>query len=136
MGHITSFPCSLKQLDLSYNNISSWFDLPAYEQPFGANIVCYSCESSKVSKAVGNQPSGGGHRNALMNSLCPHRRHLKLDNLRTLILTNNNLDKMQLTLECTEEDGQWVSNLISEYNQNLDLRMLNLMCFPNYNTLR
>ncbi|KAK6640323.1 hypothetical protein RUM44_012009 [Polyplax serrata] len=129
MGHITSFPCSLKQLDLSYNNISSWFDLPAYEQPFGANIVCYSCESSKVSKAVGNQPSGGGHRNALMNSLCPHRRHLKLDNLRTLILTNNNLDKMQLTLECTEEDGQW--DVIGTASGNAKARLI----FPSISML-
>lgn len=114
MGHITSYPSSLKQLDLSYNSISKWFDLPSTE-PLDPHIMCYSRESVKGSKVLGNQSSGSGHRNALMNSLCPHRRHFKLDNLRTLILANNTLNDIQLVLDkelMEGEDNHWVSSEI------------------------
>lgn len=41
-------------------------------------------------------------RNTVLHSVCTHRRHLKLDNLRTLILANNQLIRIQLT---TDDDG-------------------------------
>lgn len=41
-------------------------------------------------------------RNTVLHSVCTHRRHLKLDNLRTLILANNQLVRIQLT---TDDDG-------------------------------
>lgn len=41
-------------------------------------------------------------RNTVLHSVCTHRRHLRLDNLRTLILANNHLIRIQLT---TDDDG-------------------------------
>lgn len=41
-------------------------------------------------------------RNTVLHSVCTHRRHLRLDNLRTLILANNQLARIQLT---TDDDG-------------------------------
>lgn len=41
-------------------------------------------------------------RNIVLHSVCSHRRHLRLDNLRTLILANNRLTRIQLT---TDDDG-------------------------------
>lgn len=45
-------------------------------------------------------------RNTVLHSVCTHRRHLKLDNLRTLILANNQLIRIQLT---TDDDGDNIS---------------------------
>lgn len=44
MSHITSYPSSLKQLDLSHNHISVWPSLPQVEAPDNmelANLACY-----------------------------------------------------------------------------------------------
>lgn len=44
MSHITSYPNSLKQLDLSHNVISCWPSLPqveAHDSMELANIACY-----------------------------------------------------------------------------------------------
>lgn len=45
MSHITSYPSSLKQLDLSHNQISCWPSLPqveAHDTMELANLACYS----------------------------------------------------------------------------------------------
>lgn len=41
-------------------------------------------------------------RNTVLHSVCTHRRHLRLDNLRTLILTDNEIARIQLA---TDDDG-------------------------------
>lgn len=41
-------------------------------------------------------------RTTVLHSVCSHRRHLKLDNLRTLILADNQLHRIQLA---TDDDG-------------------------------
>lgn len=41
-------------------------------------------------------------RTTILNSLCVHRRHLRLDNLRTLILADNKITRIQLA---TDDDG-------------------------------
>lgn len=105
MGHITSYPYLLKQLDLSYNNISTWFDLPSIDA-IEPQVTCYSCEQQKPPKVLGNQNPGCGQRNVLLNYLCTHRRHLKLDNLRTLIIANNCIEKIQLVLEKDYSEGE------------------------------
>jgi len=38
----------------------------------------------------------------ILNSVCTHRRHLKLDTMRTLILADNGLERIQLS---TDDDG-------------------------------
>lgn len=106
MSHITSYPSSLKQLDLSHNQITCWPSLPQVEAQDTmelANLACYvsSCRGEKVTGNVRRQP-GRSVRNTVLHSVCSHRRHLRLDSLRTLILANNQLSRIQLT---TDDDG-------------------------------
>lgn len=108
MSHITSYPSSLKQLDLSHNQITCWPSLPQVEAQDTmelANLACYvssvSCKGEKLSGNVRRQP-GRSVRNTVLHSVCSHRRHLRLDSLRTLILANNQLPRIQLT---TDDDG-------------------------------
>lgn len=45
MSHITSYPSSLKQLDLSHNQITVWPSLPQVEAQDNmelANLACYA----------------------------------------------------------------------------------------------
>lgn len=35
----------------------------------------------------------------IASSLCPHRRHNRLDNLRTLILADNNIERLVITID-------------------------------------
>lgn len=51
--------------------------------------------------------------------VCSHRRHLRLDNLRTLVLADNNLARIQLSTDddgassvSEEEDCDWVSYIL------------------------
>lgn len=41
-------------------------------------------------------------RHTILHSVCTHRRHLRLDNLRTLILADNQFNRIQLA---TDDDG-------------------------------
>lgn len=41
-------------------------------------------------------------RHTILHSVCTHRRHLRLDNLRTLILADNQFIRIQLA---TDDDG-------------------------------
>ncbi|XP_046393381.1 leucine-rich repeat serine/threonine-protein kinase 1 [Ischnura elegans] len=153
MGHITSYPGSLKQLDLSHNQICCWPSLPQLVGgPLGsshsvgligaegvdplASIACYAPMGSgqpagpdgppvplltsptsdipivagKIPAIIAGRRAGavmaaGGSRSirsAILNAVCIHRRHLRLDNLRTLILADNMLARIQLS---TDDDG-------------------------------
>lgn len=54
MSHITSYPSSLKQLDLSHNQISCWPSLPQVEAQDSmelANLACY-CTGSVVKDKI------------------------------------------------------------------------------------
>lgn len=53
MSHITSYPNSLKQLDLSHNQITCWPSLPQVEAQDDmelANLACYSTGGSSKDK--------------------------------------------------------------------------------------
>lgn len=50
----------------------------------------------------GRRQAGRSLRTAILNSLCGHRRHLRLDNLRTLVLADNQICRIQLS---TDDDG-------------------------------
>lgn len=41
-------------------------------------------------------------RASILNRVCSHRRHLRLENLRTLMLADNCMNRIQLT---TDDDG-------------------------------
>ncbi|KPJ18810.1 Leucine-rich repeat serine/threonine-protein kinase 1 [Papilio machaon] len=114
MSYVTSYPTSLRQLDLSHNEITCWPSLPQVES-FGLSdgdpLACYcpnssgssSSSSSRWGGGVRPRPrSGGSVRSQLLSAACPARRHLRLEGLRTLILANNLLSRIQLT---TDDDG-------------------------------
>ncbi|CAH0599523.1 unnamed protein product [Chrysodeixis includens] len=103
MSYVTSYPTSLRQLDLSHNEITCWPSLPQVES-FGSTegdpLACYCANSA--SNVRSRPRSGGSVRSQLMSAACPARRHLRLEGLRTLILANNLLTRIQLT---TDDDG-------------------------------
>ncbi|XP_022818770.1 leucine-rich repeat serine/threonine-protein kinase 1 [Spodoptera litura] len=103
MSYVTSYPTSLRQLDLSHNEITCWPSLPQVES-FGSTegdpLACF-CPNS--GNNVRSRPrSGGSVRSQLLSAACVARRHLRLEGLRTLILANNLLTRIQLT---TDDDG-------------------------------
>lgn len=116
MSHITSYPASLKQLDLSNNQITRWPSLPPVDGTDvmeEANTACYCPTTNAQSPMVpgGNRQTATSLRDVVLMSVCTHRRHLRLENLRTLILANNSLNRIQLTsiddgeLPCLEEEN-------------------------------
>ncbi|XP_031347203.1 leucine-rich repeat serine/threonine-protein kinase 1-like isoform X2 [Photinus pyralis] len=135
MSHITSYPSSLKQLDLSHNQITCWPSLPqveAHDTMELANLACY-CGSGNKDKlsSLGNvhRQSGQSIRNMVLQSVCSHRRHLRLDNLRTLILADNHLTRIQLA---TDDDGDFVEDEDSERSV---LTAKARLMFPNISML-
>ena len=94
---ITMFFQSLKHLDLSHNQIESWLN----ENSSCNDQVCYAAsdpsfepvlpilaENRKISSRLGRLTSRSG--------CCVHKKHVRLDGLRTLILSDNKLDKIQV----------------------------------------
>lgn len=107
MSHITSYPASLKQLDLSNNQISCWPSLPQVDGADSmeqAATACY-CPATNIQtpSGPGNRQTATSLRDVVMMSVCAHRRHLRLENLRTLVLANNLLTRIQLT---SVDDGE------------------------------
>ena len=87
IGPLSRYPSSLKHLDLSHNQISSWpTDLEtdgncyANQESTSNSSLCSTPEPRKVGRNPVRQTS---------RTLCPHRRHTKMENLRTLILADN-----------------------------------------------
>ncbi|KAJ8705805.1 hypothetical protein PYW08_012851 [Mythimna loreyi] len=122
MSYVTSYPTSLRQLDLSHNEITCWPSLPQVES-FGSTegdpLACY-CPNSATNNVRSRPRSGGSVRSQLLSAACAARRHLRLEGLRTLILANNLLTRIQLTTdddglssasqdENNEEDDEWNS---------------------------
>ncbi|XP_012258936.2 leucine-rich repeat serine/threonine-protein kinase 1 [Athalia rosae] len=107
MSHITSYPASLKQLDLSNNQISCWPSLPQVDGADSmeqAATACY-CPATNIQTPTGpgNRQTATSLRDVVLMSVCTHRRHLRLENLRTLVLANNLLTRIQLT---SIDDGE------------------------------
>lgn len=142
MSHITSYPSSLKQLDLSHNQISVWPSLPqveAQDTMEQANLACYANSLNNRVRTVSTGSDVGGVRrqtgrsvrNTVLHSVCSHRRHLRLDNLRTLILADNKMVRIQLA---TDDDGGDVSCAEDEEERNPATNKTRLM-FPNLSML-
>lgn len=112
MSHITSYPSTLKQLDLSHNQITCWPSLPQVprtQQAAAAHdpaVACYAGGGGPVAARAVPYSGPGGRppsvRSAVLQSVCAHRRHLRLDGLRTLVLAGNKLARIQLS---TDDDG-------------------------------
>ncbi|XP_062127004.1 LOW QUALITY PROTEIN: leucine-rich repeat serine/threonine-protein kinase 1 [Drosophila sulfurigaster albostrigata] len=118
MGHVTSYPATLKQLDLSHNEISCWPSLPRITDS-DPNLLCYSyvqLPEGSSDEPIYKTPAKGSScsfRASVLKSVCRHRRHLRLEALRTLILADNLLTRIQLstddatTLFNESEDADW-----------------------------
>lgn len=52
MGYVTSYPASLRQLDLSHNEITCWPSLPRLSSS-DPHLLCYNIDGSR-SKVCGN----------------------------------------------------------------------------------
>ncbi|ETN67521.1 Leucine-rich repeat kinase [Anopheles darlingi] len=146
MGHVTSYPASLKQLDLGHNEISCWPSLPriAASDP---HLMCYNPQEAKrtTTSSTSNVNISGGSecsehalvgcgpadlalptvvkastssnsitslRTAVLKSVCCHRRHLRLESLRTLVLADNSLTRIQLSTDDVHtlgesDDAEW-----------------------------
>ncbi|XP_050423466.1 leucine-rich repeat serine/threonine-protein kinase 1 [Adelges cooleyi] len=110
MSYVTSYPSSLKQLDLSHNKICVWPSLPQINledtSPDQENILCYRLETGQVPKSTIPSKIRTSRkmslRASILNRVCSHRRHLRLENLRTLILADNCVKRIQLS---TDDDG-------------------------------
>ena len=94
IGPLSRYPASLKHLDLSHNQISSWpteleTDGNCYaQQDFNASgSLCSTPEPRKVNRTTARQSS---------KIFCPHRRHYRMECLRTLILADNLLREIHL----------------------------------------
>lgn len=151
MGHITSYPASLKQLDLGHNEISCWPSLPriAASDP---HLACYnpqtdqqklpgsaskasstSSYSSDVQVQVKSSTSSNNItslRTAVLKSVCCHRRHLRLDSLRTLILADNLLTRIQLSTDDVSTLGE-----SDEYEWSVVGVAKSRLIFPNLSML-
>lgn len=144
MGHVTSYPASLKQLDLGHNEITCWPSLPriAASDP---HLACYNPQESEYlifnklnsksfniflilaakNTSKGSTGSASSYnsdvtvvktsqssnnitslRTAVLKSVCCHRRHLRLESLRTLILGDNLLPRIQLSTDDVSTIGE------------------------------
>lgn len=115
LGHL---PLSVKHLDLSHNQIVDWLlinDQPpgsitpvidTEDDVFGQQQWCYHLSSSDSVKK------------------CPYKQHTRLDNLKTLILTNNHLKRLVITREefmdmiHQQSNSQRVAELLASIKSN------------------
>jgi Leucine-rich repeat (LRR) protein len=79
MGHIAEYPVGLRQLDLSHNQIERWFYSPG--EKVNVKLSCYG--------PVVMWESGSDIGNNVGCERCIHKRHTRLDNLKTLLLSGN-----------------------------------------------
>ncbi|CAH0698418.1 unnamed protein product [Spodoptera exigua] len=86
MSYVTSYPTSLRQLDLSHNEITCWPSLPQVESFGSTEGDPLACFCPNPGNSVRSRPrSGGSVRSQLLSAACVARRHLRLEGLRTLV---------------------------------------------------
>lgn len=76
MGHVTSYPAFLRQLDLSHNEISCWPSLVTINSgdPY---LACYKIDPVTTNGCGAAAVRENAH-NDLYASLCCHKKHLRL----------------------------------------------------------
>lgn len=105
MGNVTSYPSTLKHLDLSHNEIGCWPSLPSLTE-LNSNL-CYNSEHvEQICSPTENKDTHKSFRSTVLRSVCHHRKHLRLESLRTLILSNNILTTIQISTDVECSSGQ------------------------------
>ena len=90
MGNVKLYPANLKHLDLSSNKISNWFS-GNYDND-EISCLCYSQSQNFESVIKSNKARKS-------RSFCPHKLHSKLESLKTLILSHNQLSTLILVTD-------------------------------------
>ncbi|CAG2165886.1 unnamed protein product [Oppiella nova] len=101
LGCVKSYPVNIKHIDLSHNQISEWFRVDFDDK--STHSECSSCYSdlNPIPSPV-TKTSITSVKSLKCNSCCIHKQHNRLDNLRTLILSNNKLT--QIVINCEDKD--------------------------------
>lgn len=88
IGHVTSYPAFLRQLDLSHNEISCWPSLVTVNSadPY---LACYNNQSSDGGKFASTRCSilENSHTDVYLN-LCCHKKHLRYSSRFCTIIQN------------------------------------------------
>ncbi|XP_071041167.1 leucine-rich repeat serine/threonine-protein kinase 1 isoform X3 [Parasteatoda tepidariorum] len=152
MGPVSSYPACLKHLDLSHNRIKTWLTTRRIDPDLNTeSSSCYSQTESMSAKMKPSSTSSSGRTQSpslhswgsaksLTGLVCQHRRHNRLDNLRTLILADNELDRLILILD--EDDFEEEDSKSSESFETLDptgkvlqMEIKSKILFPNLSML-
>lgn len=115
MGNLKFYPTNIKHIDLSNNQIDKWFTSDSSDDKI---LNCFLLLS---------QPPEA----KLLGTFCQHKEHSKLENLRTLLISNNKLDELVLnsTADCD-------SNLEdSDQFELTEIKVRNKLIFPNLSYL-
>ena len=103
LGPLSRYPACLKQLDLSHNQISCWpletdTDCHCYsphrEDKTVSPSVCSTPELRKIGRSLPTRQNS--------RLFCPHRRHVKLEQLRSLILADNLLREISINVNLSD----------------------------------
>lgn len=99
LGDVRLYPNKLKNLDLSYNQISCWFhEILSDEEANYCHIETCSQDKSELAEYL--------RESNVLN--CPHKLHCRLDQLRSLNLSHNQLTDIQIA---TRKEAEKVINL-------------------------
>lgn len=141
IGPLSNYPHGLKQLDLSHNQIENWppfsnWDILQLDEPMSplstsspflsssATITCFAGIDRNPPKTPVTQ--GRKFHKSSKVVACAHRRHHKLEGLRTLVLGDNQMTGIHLWMdEGLEED---VDTLVSSAHKSK-------LLFPNLSAL-
>ncbi|CAL8114388.1 unnamed protein product [Orchesella dallaii] len=89
MGHIGEYPATLRQLDLSHNRIERWFYSANDNAP--VKLTCF---------ALGEDET----RCEAVDDKCMHKRHMRLESLKTLLLSGNLLKTISVGIDESLQD--------------------------------
>ncbi|RWS17099.1 Leucine-rich repeat serine/threonine-protein kinase 1-like protein [Dinothrombium tinctorium] len=121
MGSVKLYPANLKHLDLSHNQISSWMQVQLMNE---SNSYCMNCFNPRVNSDNGVKLS------RFLGTYCIHKQHNRLDNLRTLIVSHNQLSSLDVV------DSEFDFNEFEQLENEVKLyRPLNKICFPSLSML-
>lgn len=84
MGHIGEYPAALRQLDLSHNRIERWFYSPTDNS--SVKLSCFAACNDTDSQCDATDK-------------CIHKKHARLEGLKTLLLSGNLLKVITVGLE-------------------------------------
>lgn len=94
MGHIGEYPATLRQLDLSHNRIERWFYSPTDNATIKLSCFAATNDAEQHGEATDK---------------CLHKKHARLETLKTLLLSGNLLKNISVGLEETVQEDLDIS---------------------------